>query len=363
IQDLDMTGKRKREAPTPVDVLLRGISEEPARNVIPQGRLIRRREPDQINEIIKWEVDGISGLNDIGKNSPTVVVQGINWYIRVRTENTDRTNNQNQFSLYIYCDEKTNTEVWHADVISTIRIVNRRDRTKDLNEKFSYRFMLNQTNSGYASLITMDKLLRQDEGFILHDKVKIEATITIISTRGLRATPPLYDFTTPGATVSDGILVVGGNKLYISKQYLGLHSPVFEAMFYRGFKESRQEEVELEEVEYDEFLELLHVLYPSEKPVNATTCANLLKLADRFEIKSVLRRVEQYLGDCNDMQLSTRLKFADQYNLFDAQHKCLQQLKTIPDVNTVKNQKDFIMLSDTMRLFIAEKQITLMSKK
>ncbi|GMS99958.1 hypothetical protein PENTCL1PPCAC_22133, partial [Pristionchus entomophagus] len=352
-----MVGTRKRQASTSVDNLRKkGRSFKPPSN---------RPEPETSQETIKWEIDGVSTINDHGKNSPTVTLKGIKWYIRVRSEISDRTQNENNLSVYIYCQEKNKLDVWYADVIATLKLINRRDGTKNKIENFSYRFNHDLTNSGYASFIKMADLLSPAQGFISGNMIKIEATITVLKVRGLQSAPTLYDFSAPMENFSNGILVVGGKKLHISKQILAINSPVFEALFFHDFKEAKQDEIELQDVEYDEFVELLNVLYTADKEINPTNCSIVLKMADRFQIKSVMKRVEHFLCTCYqypDFSFATRLKLADEYNLYEAQHGVLLKLTKLNDITALKNQRDYIPLSDTMKLLVTDIQLKLQSK-
>ncbi|GMT30836.1 hypothetical protein PFISCL1PPCAC_22133, partial [Pristionchus fissidentatus] len=363
-----MPPKRKATAPAVVESArakraARGRKDPTPPPTINEPKVMRfpRIDPEAPDCIIKWEVENVTSISDNGHNSPTHIIKGINWYVRARTESSERTNNSTCLSLYLYCDEKNTSEVWYADVMATFTLVNR-EPAKNVNEKFSYRFCSGQTNSGYASLISRAKLINPGEGFINHDRVTVEVSLKVLAVRGIRETPTLRDFTQPQPHLTDGALIVEGKKLYISKQYLALQSPVFEAMFYHGFKESEQEDIVLEDVDYEDFLELLHVAYPTAKPIMAVTAPKLLRLADQFQLKSVLRVAEQFLSSTSEMQWASKLRLADQYNLYDAQNGIMQQLKAVKDFELLKAQKDYILLSDTLKLLISDKQLKICSK-
>ncbi|GMT06819.1 hypothetical protein PENTCL1PPCAC_28993 [Pristionchus entomophagus] len=362
-----MVGRRKREASTTVEALRKDTDEGTSNGT--SSRAYRpsasRPDPESAQETIKWEIEGVSNIDDQGKNSPTITIKGIKWYIRVRTECSDRTQNETNFSIYIYCLEKNHLDVWYADVLSNIRLINRRDKAKDKHEKFSYRFNHSLTNSGYASFIKVADLLSPDQGFISENKIKLEASIAVIKIHGLPSSPASLDFSVPTENISDGVLVIGGKKLFISKQFLAINSPVFEALFFRGFKEAKQNEIELEEVNYDEFVELLNVLYNTDIIITPSNCSYLLKLADRFEIKSVMKRAEHFLCTCYqypDFALASRLRLADEYNLFEAQHAVLLKLTKLSEVTSLKNQRDYVPISDTVKLLVTDIQLKLTNK-
>lgn len=62
-------------------------------------------------------------------------------------------------------------------------------------------------------------------------------------------------------------LVIEDQHLYVHKEVLAAWSPVFRSMFTRNFKEKEQREIELPDKKVDEFIELLHCMYPPIKPV------------------------------------------------------------------------------------------------
>ncbi len=79
----------------------------------------------------------------------------------------------------------------------------------------------------------------------------------------------MFDFSVPNVPCSDGILLMKGTHLQVSKAYIALYSPVFSSLFFSDFRESKPQEVAIENVELGEFEELLQVIYPSHKPITA----------------------------------------------------------------------------------------------
>ncbi|GMT01638.1 hypothetical protein PENTCL1PPCAC_23812, partial [Pristionchus entomophagus] len=98
--------------------------------------------------------------------------------------------------------------------------------------------------------------------FINDDKITVEIRFSITNMKGIRIVPRVY-FTNPNEPRHDVGLVIEGEKMYVSKQYLSLHSPYFATLFYGNFTEKNKKEIELKDVNRDEFLEMLNVAYPS----------------------------------------------------------------------------------------------------
>ncbi|VDM50589.1 unnamed protein product [Toxocara canis] len=129
-----------------------------------------------------------------------------------------------------------------------------------------------------------------------------------------------YDFTDPCSDTADCALVVEGVKLYVSRAYLALYSPVFYAIFFAKFSGCRgKREVQLDGVILEELIELLDVIYPSHKPVTGENVEFLLKLGDRFEIQFVIDECEHFLIESDEVAIVTKLYWADQYRLVKLQ--------------------------------------------
>ncbi|GMR55797.1 hypothetical protein PMAYCL1PPCAC_25993, partial [Pristionchus mayeri] len=127
-------------------------------------------------------------------------------------------------------------------------------------------------------------------------------------------------FATP-TEFTNVVLIVEGNKLHVNKELLSIHSPVFSAMFFGEFAEKEKEEVEIKDVVYKEFLDLLNVIHPGYSPVTDATVRYILKLAHQFQTKGVLTKSENYLKATNKFNFLDKLILADQYNFVNLTRK------------------------------------------
>ena len=75
------------------------------------------------------------------------------------------------------------------------------------------------------------------------------------------------DFSVPDE-LSSVTLIVEDQKLFVHKEVLAAWSPVFKSMFISNFKEKEQKEIELPGKKMDDFVELLHCIYPPIKDVS-----------------------------------------------------------------------------------------------
>ena len=76
---------------------------------------------------------------------------------------------------------------------------------------------------------------------------------------------------------SDVSFTVEGGNVYGNKAILSMWSPVFNAMFSDGFKESDAAVVDLPRKQYNHVLELVRVLHPPNKPVDGKLSLGLGK--------------------------------------------------------------------------------------
>ncbi|PIO60741.1 BTB/POZ domain protein [Teladorsagia circumcincta] len=75
------------------------------------------------------------------------------------------------------------------------------------------------------------------------------------------------------------------------------------------------------DVSAEDFLELLNVVYPSQKPVTVENVETLLKLGDRYAFECVLVKCENFLitTKADEIDVFTRLEWASKYAMADLQ--------------------------------------------
>uniref|UniRef100_A0A915EPI8 BTB domain-containing protein n=1 Tax=Ditylenchus dipsaci TaxID=166011 RepID=A0A915EPI8_9BILA len=146
---------------------------------------------------------------------------------------------------------------------------------------------------------------------------------------------------------ADCVLVIGGEHIHASKAYLAIHSKVFKEMF----ENKSQKEYELTELNHFDFMELLAVIYPSYSPITDENVENLLKLAKRFEMVSVINQCETFLKFDSDLPLGRKLVLAQSYYLIDLKHACAELCLCAADVKNMG--EDYALLDpDTKCLLL-----------
>ncbi|GMS97456.1 hypothetical protein PENTCL1PPCAC_19631, partial [Pristionchus entomophagus] len=86
-------------------------------------------------------------------------------------------------------------------------------------------------------------------------------------------------------------------------------------MFFGNFEEKDNEEVEIKDVVYEEFVDLLNVIYVRSMEITDRTVLHILKLADRFQMEGVMELAKKHLTQSKGFNAAKKLLIANQYRL------------------------------------------------
>ncbi|GMT29673.1 hypothetical protein PFISCL1PPCAC_20970 [Pristionchus fissidentatus] len=112
-------------------------------------------------------------------------------------------------------------------------------------------------------------------------------------------------------------------------------------MFYGDFQEKGKEEIELKDVSHEEFIELLYVIYPSYRPISMYTYRFIADLADRFQMKYAMDRVEEYLTRAWAVNTMQKLVVADEFRLDVLKMHCLQKYTSLKEIKALESLPEF----------------------
>ncbi|GMS81634.1 hypothetical protein PENTCL1PPCAC_3809, partial [Pristionchus entomophagus] len=192
-------------------------------------------------------------------------------------------NDVEHFSMFLDCNDDSVYDHWRVDHTTTIALVNRVKPESTKSTTFSNCFEKGSESWGRKECMLFSDIENIAEGFIQDDKVVLKARISVEAVDGMKKIVP-YDFSQ--VHDSDSVtLRIGGENVYVSKGYLATHSPYFDALFFKDFKENSQFQIELKDVSAQEFIEFLHIVYPSNKPITVDSYKYILALADRFQVQ------------------------------------------------------------------------------
>ncbi|CAL2047124.1 unnamed protein product [Caenorhabditis brenneri] len=122
----------------------------------------------------------------------------------------------------------------------------------------------------------------------------------------------IYEKTFAKSDKTDAILLVDGKKLHVNKALLSYHSEYFSALFNSDFKEKSIEEVEIKDVNFEDFATILSLIQPNPIFPTEENAGRLLELADRFLLHSAKRQLEMFIL-APKISSVQKLKLADKY--------------------------------------------------
>ncbi|GMS87426.1 hypothetical protein PENTCL1PPCAC_9601, partial [Pristionchus entomophagus] len=154
------------------------------------------------------------------------------------------------------------------------------------------------------------------------------------SNEAIQSTPiiDLSKFSSPNE-MGNITLVIGDKTLKVSKEFLAVLSPVFAAMFFSNLAENGKEEIEIKDVIYEEFVDLLQLIFSiGTVEITDRTVLHILKLADQLQMERVMELSKKHLIQFCRFDAAKKLLIADQYRLVDLMDHCLNSFATHSDL-------------------------------
>ncbi|KAF8358486.1 hypothetical protein PRIPAC_93481 [Pristionchus pacificus] len=264
--------------------------------------------------VIRLDIEDALVLKDTSIDTKKFFAKGLHWKLRAKTENSDRTGNEEKLSVYLFCNWESENPDWICDWTTEFVLINS-DNTKHVTNTLEYQCKFDDSHRGFFGILKWSSVIDEKEGFLVNGGLKVEARIRANKVAGMRISNRM-DFSTPIDNISNIVLLVEGRRLHVSKQILSMCSPVFYSLFFGGFNETSKEEVEIKEVDYDQFLDFLNVLHPTTfTEILKRTVPYILALADRFQVDTVLEKAESYLIASKEFETAEKLAFADKFRL------------------------------------------------
>ncbi|KAI6239368.1 BTB domain-containing protein [Aphelenchoides fujianensis] len=101
-------------------------------------------------------------------------------------------------------------------------------------------------------------------------------------------------------------LVVDGRSLFINPHYLAEISPYFHALCFANFRETHENRVEMEDISYEDMLELLRCVcsdenFTVEHRITADNFAALIYLSSRLLLQNLRRELERIVADSSGL--------------------------------------------------------------
>ncbi|VDK17666.1 unnamed protein product [Anisakis simplex] len=303
--------------------------------------------------------------------SPINTIAGLPWVLEAKLECSERTESIAYLNISATCNPENESNLWSCYATVDFQLVSQKSGTPNFSRKariisnyFLTQKLTGDTKSmGISSFMKWADVWNDNNGYRNGNEVIVEAHISVQKTAGIRHSfifiKPSFDFTVPQPRISDGVIVIGDVHLHVNKGYLAVYSPVFRAMFFSDFVERDKDEIVIKDVIIEEFVEMLNVTYPSHKPVSNENVEYLLELSNKFEVQYVMDECEDYLLRSDEVEIMTKLIWADQYRLAKLQDACIRKFKTAQEIKALSKSDKYKKLGDTTKLALLNKMFKL----
>ncbi|PIC49006.1 hypothetical protein B9Z55_007768 [Caenorhabditis nigoni] len=169
--------------------------------------------------------------------------------------------------------------------------------------------------------------------YLVDNKLTIEVKVEIRKMAGF-GKEILMKFDESVADLSDIVLIVNDRKFYLSKYFLSLQSSHFKTLFSGKFNESQKNKLELKDIDPDDFQNFLELIH-GESSNDDDTVEGVLHLSEMFHAPTAIRRCEEFLLEKSKKKSEKKFKLALRYGLENLKTKCLSEITTISDIQSI----------------------------
>ncbi|PIC14813.1 hypothetical protein B9Z55_026993 [Caenorhabditis nigoni] len=168
----------------------------------------------------------------------------------------------------------------------------------------------------------------------------------------------IYESTFTKTDKTDAILVVQDKKLHVNKAILSYYSDYFNTLFNSDFKEKSMPEIEIKDVEFEEFATLLSMTQPNQILPQIQNAEKLLELADRFLLPIAKHHLEIFLISTKLYQLG-KIRIGEKYELSELLENGIQQCDNAYYFKELPGNSTYEELSDKTKVKLFYKMLTL----
>ncbi|KAI1690861.1 MATH domain-containing protein [Ditylenchus destructor] len=189
--------------------------------------------------------------------------------------NGQSSDNERFLGLFLYCNKDSASTTWNCQAKYTFCVVAQKEGVDDFMTCKVRNFCCDRNYTERSHFISINTLLDPEKGFLKDDAIILRADVKAEKPYGTQevqhpfvktynaAFGPVDKtqlFSSSTQLQSNFILVVQGKEVRIQTYYLSMHSQYFNAQF---AKHKSVRKAVLQNIDHDEFIELLGVIYPT----------------------------------------------------------------------------------------------------
>ncbi|PIC12187.1 hypothetical protein B9Z55_028549 [Caenorhabditis nigoni] len=111
---------------------------------------------------------------------------------------------------------------------------------------------------------------------------------------------------------------------------------LFQSSLFGKFEESEKNNIELKDIDPDDFQNFLELIH-GESSIDDDTVSGIIHLAEMYDVPTAIRRCEEFLLEKSKQSLKNKLQMANRYHMINLKEKCMNEIKTVEDMQSVKN--------------------------
>ncbi|GMR54135.1 hypothetical protein PMAYCL1PPCAC_24330, partial [Pristionchus mayeri] len=320
-----------------------------------------RVDAKSTDNVIRLTVENMSTVGLEGVTSAPKIYRQFKWTLRAVPLSQRSTGNRVSLRVFLQCESTSDRRFWEVILQPKWYVLDQKAKVRYSygNDETEVDLILTSTCNEISVCRIFPPLFLPD--CFLNDSMIFEMAITMKEQMNDRCSTTLEVDMFTSSSFFDCALSLGEKKIYVSKQFLALHSPFFQTLFFGDFREAKQDEIVLKDVDPQIFHTMLLLLYRFGGSINMHNVEGLLTLADRFQIKVVLKECEDFLMS-KKIPLIDRMFLADQYKLKQLKTTTMSECNNIGSIKSIRSSRDFPNLSQGTQLELFDNLLSLAAK-
>ncbi|PIC49181.1 hypothetical protein B9Z55_007869 [Caenorhabditis nigoni] len=169
--------------------------------------------------------------------------------------------------------------------------------------------------------------------------------------------PKPMDFSGTDPSLTDGVVLVAGQKFHISKTHLARHSMFFETMFFeKGFQEANQKIVELKEVSAEGFQIFLELINGYNR-LSDKNIESAIQCSSMWQSEIPLKKCTKFLQKKSKFSITEKFLLADKLDLIALKKSIIKEVKTNADLEQLVGSHDVSVFKPSTVELIARKSL------